>query len=169
MPAMESTPQPPQQPQQYQPPPPDSTKSLASLEKNIMRTIDTLFKISATTFDYQPDSAPVLHKRINRLTTNLQDVDSAAQQVHMNVPMSAIELSQLSHVSSYDGYRCIESGGNPDTYTKDMTQVLVDKNQKTNGIITSVKNLHDQLAEEIRKNYPELHEEYVAAIRDGAK
>ncbi|KAI9333715.1 mediator complex, subunit Med10 [Obelidium mucronatum] len=125
-------------------------KALAVLEKSIQGTIDALFKISATTFDFQPDSGPVLHQRITRLTTKLQEVETVAQNVNVNVPFSAIE--------------CIESGGNPDTYTKDMTQVLVDKNQKTNGIISAVKHLHNQLSDEVRRNYPELYAEYEKTV-----
>ncbi|KAJ3020106.1 UNVERIFIED_CONTAM: hypothetical protein HDU68_010350, partial [Siphonaria sp. JEL0065] len=100
-------------------------KALAALEKSIVGTIDALFKISATTFDYQPDSGPVLHQRVTRLTSKLQDVETASNAVAMNVPFAALE--------------CIEAGGNPDSYTRDVTQVLVDKNQKTNGIISAVK------------------------------
>ncbi|KAJ3283779.1 hypothetical protein BCR33DRAFT_712331 [Rhizoclosmatium globosum] len=130
-------------------------QALAALEKSIASTIDTLLKISATTFDYQADSGPVLQRRITKLTNNLANVEAAGQAVETNVPLSAVE--------------CIESGASPDTYTKSITQVLVDKNQKTNGIITAVTNLHNQLAEEIRKNYPELHAEYERMLKEEDK
>ncbi|KAJ3235073.1 Mediator of RNA polymerase II transcription subunit 10 [Chytriomyces hyalinus] len=119
---------------------------IESLERKILHTISTLQKISLTTFDYQTDSVPVLHKRINQLTGHLAEVGRVVQKVDTNIPFNVVEF--------------IEQGGNPDTYTRDATQVLVDKNQKTNGRIKAVSQLHDALLEELRKNYPDLHSEY---------
>ncbi|KAJ3081900.1 hypothetical protein HDU99_004285, partial [Rhizoclosmatium hyalinum] len=65
-------------------------QALAALEKSIASTIDTLLKISATTFDYQADSGPVLQRRITKLTNNLANVEAAGQAVETNVPLSAV-------------------------------------------------------------------------------
>ncbi|KAJ3204329.1 Mediator of RNA polymerase II transcription subunit 10 [Entophlyctis luteolus] len=124
-------------------------KALATLEKRILSTIDTLFKISVTTFDFQEESGPVLTKRINRLTGHLKDVETASQAVNTHVPLKAIDF--------------IDQGGNPDLFTKEMGQLLVDKNQKSNGMVVSMKNFNDRLREEVRRNYPELDAEYSEA------
>ncbi|KAJ3097789.1 Mediator of RNA polymerase II transcription subunit 10 [Physocladia obscura] len=131
--------------------------ALASLEKSVMATIASLHKIGVSAFDYQPDRASVLHGRINTLVKNMKDVETASQNVNTNIPINAIEF--------------VDQGGNPDVFTQQIAQVLVDKNQKSNGIVASVKfanNKKEQsynniLADEIRKNYPDLYNEYTRA------
>ncbi|KAI8614915.1 mediator complex, subunit Med10 [Chytriomyces sp. MP71] len=120
------------------------------LEKRLVSGIHTLQKTAQTAFDFQADSGPVVHKRINKLTNTLKDMTDASKRVDTNIPIHVIDF--------------IEAGGNPNAYVKDATQVLVDRNQKTHGRIKAIHNLHNALLEEVRKTYPDLYEEYRSTV-----
>eukprot|EP00842_Homolaphlyctis_polyrhiza_P003873 jgi/Hompol1/4487/HPOL_000549-RA len=119
--------------------PPLSLTPEQLLEAKLRQTIDTLLRIAMTVHDFQPESASVLNRRINSLIKCLAEMDDMKGDVDLQVPMDLLEV--------------VESGVNPDRYVADLVQTLVDKNQKTNGRIDSIKMLRDQLNIQIASNF----------------
>ncbi|KAJ3216087.1 Mediator of RNA polymerase II transcription subunit 10 [Dinochytrium kinnereticum] len=96
------------------------------VEKKLQEFVNLLFRVGVTVFDFQPGSAPVLYRRINDLASQMEELDSMKDQMSSTrVPFNLLDY--------------IEDGNNPDIYTKDMIQMLIDKNQKTNGRIQMMK------------------------------
>ncbi|KAL2913516.1 Mediator of RNA polymerase II transcription subunit 10 [Polyrhizophydium stewartii] len=115
--------------------------ALDVLEAKLVETLDTLLKLGMTVFDYQPESGEVLNRRINTLIQCLADLDDMKRDIDVSIPVSLLEI--------------VDNGINPDLYTSDMVQALVDKNQKTNGRVESIKMLRDELWRELSRNFPD--------------
>ncbi|KAH6562245.1 hypothetical protein BASA50_001186 [Batrachochytrium salamandrivorans] len=120
------------------------------LEAKLLETLDTLLKISMTVYDFQPESGAVLNKRIGSLVGCLTDLDGMANSTDIQVPINLLEV--------------VENGINPDQFTGDVVQTLLDKNQKTNGRIESIKILKDEMRAQLQRNYPALEKELHATI-----
>ncbi|EGF83434.1 hypothetical protein BATDEDRAFT_22126 [Batrachochytrium dendrobatidis JAM81] len=115
------------------------------LEVKLLQTLETLLKISMTVHDFQPESGPVLNTRIETLVQCLLDMNDAKANTDIQVPFSLLEV--------------VENGINPDQFTSDLVQTLVDKNQKTKGRIESIKILKDEIRTQLERNYPGLASE----------
>ncbi|KAI8895933.1 mediator complex, subunit Med10 [Globomyces pollinis-pini] len=101
-----------------------------------------LYKAGVTVSDYQENSDKVLQARIQTLVETLKSLDELKDTVKKDIPMNMIEV--------------VENGINPALLRKDQIQTLVDKNQKTNGRIQSLKLLKSELESQIEVNYPDL-------------
>ncbi|KAI8853741.1 mediator complex, subunit Med10 [Chytridium lagenaria] len=114
-------------------------------QQKLQDFVNLLFRIGVTVYDFQPGSGPILHRRINDLAAQMEDLEKIKNQLNdIRVPFNLI-----SH---------IEEGHNPDIYTKDLIQHLVDRNQKTNGRIQTMKQFRSDLEREILANFPDLHD-----------
>ncbi|KAJ3417033.1 hypothetical protein HDV05_007515 [Chytridiales sp. JEL 0842] len=127
-----------------------SSAEPSQVEIKLLELLDTLFKISLTVADFQPDSNAILQKRINRVASQLSDLNSLKETLDLKVPMNVLDY--------------IDDGKNPDLYTKELVQLLVDKNQKTKGRVDAIQTLRNDLGKELRRNYPELLEEYMKEV-----
>ncbi|KAI9335376.1 mediator complex, subunit Med10 [Zopfochytrium polystomum] len=119
---------------------------LEEAERKLEDALETLLKISITVANYQPESGPVLQRRINEYVTQLADLDVLKEDLDVRVPLSVLEA--------------IDEGKNPDQLTRDLVQILVDKNQKTNGRVRAMQDFSKELTSELQRNYPSLLEEY---------
>ncbi|KAJ3316318.1 Mediator of RNA polymerase II transcription subunit 10 [Blyttiomyces sp. JEL0837] len=125
----------------------DSFESaLQNVEGKLEEILHSLFKMGVTVANFQAESGAVLHRRIDEYTSQLADLDSLKDNLDVRVPLEVIDT--------------IESGKNPDQYTRDLMQMLVDKNQKANGRIQTMENFFKELNSELSRNYPELAQHY---------
>ncbi|KAJ3102132.1 Mediator of RNA polymerase II transcription subunit 10 [Phlyctochytrium planicorne] len=116
---------------------------MADVEKKVQGLVNHLFRIGVTVYDFQPGSAPILHRRINDLASQMVALDAAKEDLNdVRVPFSLIDF--------------IEEGKNPDIYTKDLIQLLIDKNQKTNGRIQTMKMFRNDLERELLSTFPDV-------------
>ncbi|KAJ3111768.1 Mediator of RNA polymerase II transcription subunit 10 [Phlyctochytrium bullatum] len=119
--------------------------AIEEVEQKVLELVNLLFRTGVTVYDFQPGGAPILHRRINDIATNMAELDKLKDKLEdIQIPLNLVDF--------------IEDGHNPDIYTKDLVQALVDKNQKTNGRIQMMKQFRNDLEREILTNFPELHD-----------
>ncbi|KAI8921793.1 transcription factor subunit Med10 of mediator complex-domain-containing protein [Entophlyctis helioformis] len=114
--------------------------STEQLEATLLDTLDVLLKMGMTVYDYQPESADVLGRRINKLTACLAGLDDLKHQASdVHIPMALLDV--------------VEAGANPDLFLRDLVQTLTDKNQKSNGRVQSIRMLRQEMEAQVLRNY----------------
>ncbi|KAJ3130290.1 hypothetical protein HK098_004337 [Nowakowskiella sp. JEL0407] len=112
---------------------------LEEVEKRLLQISDTLYRLSITLLDFQPESSNVVLSRVDDYVRQLADLSAANEKVDVQFPAGLLEA--------------IDEGKNPDLYMQHLIETLNDKNQKTNGRIESIKGLRDELRKEIEMNF----------------
>ncbi|KAF9586175.1 Mediator of RNA polymerase II transcription subunit 10 [Lunasporangiospora selenospora] len=101
-------------------------ESRMQLELKLKELIECLLELSITVYDFQPESNPLVHQKIQELISQLSEVDSYKEKLmDMMIPMEVL------------GY--IEDGKNPDLFTKSFVECVAGENQFTNGKISAMK------------------------------
>lgn len=110
-----------------------SVKDIHNLETKLTDVINTLFKAAQTTIDYSTSEhhQKLLTQRLEKVVDILAELDKLADHVDLNIP--------VSHINT------INQGNSPLEILNESQKVLIDRNQKTNGRIKSMKLLKDEV------------------------
>jgi hypothetical protein len=117
------------------------------MDLKIQEIVNMIFKAGVTLSDIKTDTNSILHERLQKVTLLLKELEELDYDDYL-VPMNVIEYSIL--------IRCVDNGMNPDLIKRDQLQTIIDKNQKTNGRLKSIKLFHDELRGQMRVHFPEL-------------
>lgn len=104
----------------------ESGSLLEELEKRLESTIDTLWQSAVCVEDFK-DAAqePVLHANIAQFMEDLNAVSSIASQIDFDVPVRVLEK--------------VDSGGNPDSVTKEFVELCRAKNAEIRGRVFATR------------------------------
>ncbi|KAJ3307098.1 hypothetical protein HDV03_002609 [Kappamyces sp. JEL0829] len=119
------------------------------VEKQLVSLTNEMYK-SGVTIAFGRQTA-LLGERINRIVALLSDLDAKCKsgEIEKEIPMNFIEV--------------VDAGVNPDLVQRQQLQTLVDKNQKTNGRIQSLRLFKEELEAQMAVNYPEILEAFYAS------
>lgn len=113
---------------------------IKEVENNTLAVIDSLYRLGVSLHDFQ--SLPIVHQRVNQYISNLAMLADKAGQVEQEaIPGALIHTISTS---------------NPELYTKELVQTLIDKNQKTAGKISTLEMFSADLEKQVAVNYPEI-------------
>jgi len=126
--------------------PVDAKSSLDPVSRSIQKSLGLLHQMHCTVSSFAANSQLTLLERMNSLVNELNEMQKAAQDIDIQVPLEVIML--------------IDDGKNPDEFTKDIINKCIQRNQTTKGKSEAFKNLRKQLLEELEQEYPEEVEAY---------
>jgi hypothetical protein len=117
------------------------------IDKKLVALTNEMYK-SGVTIAYNRQT-PLLGERINSIIEILSELDESCKngEITKEIPMNFVEV--------------VDAGVNPDLVQKQQLQTLVDKNQKTNGRLQSLKFFRDELEAQIAANYPDIHQAFL--------
>lgn len=126
--------------------PVDVKTTLDPVLRSIQKSLGILHQMHCTVSSFTANSQYILLERLNFLVNELNEMQKAAQNTDIQVPLEVI--------------RFIDDGKNPDEFTKDIINKCIQRNQTTKGKSEAFKNLRKQLLEELEQEYPEEVEVY---------
>lgn len=126
--------------------PVDVKTTLDPVLRSIQKSLGILHQMHCTVSSFTANSQYTLLERLNFLVNELNEMQKAAQNTDIQVPLEVI--------------RFIDDGKNPDEFTKDIINKCIQRNQTTKGKSEAFKNLRKQLLEELEQEYPEEVEVY---------
>jgi mediator of RNA polymerase II transcription subunit 10 len=126
--------------------PVDVKPILDPISRSIQKSLGILHQMHCTVSSFTANSQLNLLDRINYLVNEINEMQKAAQDIDIQVPLEVIKL--------------IDDGKNPDEFTKDIINKCIQRNQTTKGKSEAFKNLRKQLLEELEQEYPEEVEVY---------
>ncbi|XP_065186909.1 mediator of RNA polymerase II transcription subunit 10-like [Sycon ciliatum] len=128
-----------------------STQSkFSALENGLEQSILAITQVGITSSDFQTSSQPVLNQQIQNLISTMKEIDEIRSQFNdITVPMDVFEY--------------IDTGKNPQLFTKSCLEKLVDKHREQEAKTNSLQLLRDGLLEELGKVFPEQIQEYKLA------
>ncbi|KAF9919671.1 Mediator of RNA polymerase II transcription subunit 10 [Linnemannia zychae] len=124
------------------------------LELKLQELIQSLLELSITVYDFQPESNPLVHQKIQELTKQLAEIEQFKDQIDMMVPWEVL---------SY-----IEDGKNPDSFSKTFVEAVAGENQFTNGKITAMKSFEAALTQNLGNTFPEDMAEYSKILQEAS-
>jgi len=115
---------------------------LEGLEDTLEKFIENVRKLSVVAGDFQPQGQTVLNSTINNIIGGLQEIDSVKSSFSdVNIPFEVFEY--------------IDSGKNPQLYTKDCIEKSLYKNEAVKGKIELYKKFRLELISQIETIFPE--------------
>ncbi|XP_057858353.2 mediator of RNA polymerase II transcription subunit 10b [Cryptomeria japonica] len=124
----------------------DLKHTVDPVSKSIQKSLGILHQLHCTVSSFNINSQLNLLERVNSLVGELDQMQKAAQNCDIQVPLEVIKL--------------IDDGRNPDEYTKDIINKCIQRNQITKGKSEAFKNFRKQLLEELELTFPEEIEAY---------
>ncbi|ORX51153.1 hypothetical protein BCR36DRAFT_351720 [Piromyces finnis] len=116
------------------------------LENKTLELINTLYNLNVIVYDFQKESTPVLHNKINEVVNELKDLDEIKDNVDIKIPQELLDD--------------VEQGKNPDIFSDNLIRETISQNQSTNGKIEAIKKLSRSLQKSIQNAYPKDFEIY---------
>jgi len=126
--------------------PVDVKSTLDPISRSIQKSLGTLQQLHCNVSSFTANSQLTVLERINSLVNELNEMQRAAQDCDIQVPLEVITL--------------IDEGKNPDEFTRDIINKCIQRNQTTKGKSEAFKNLRKQIFEELEQEYPEEVEVY---------
>jgi len=118
-----------------------STTNLDTLEEQLERSIENVRQIQIIVSDFQPQGQPGLNQKLQQIVKDLQEVDKLGRKVgDIQVPLEVFEY--------------IDSGRNPQLYTKDCMEKAVAKNEEVKGKIDAYRMFKARLMLELTNVFP---------------
>lgn len=100
--------------------------NLDNLEEHLERSIENVRQIQVIVSDFQPQGQPGLNLKLQQIVKDLQEVDKVRPRVQdIQVPLEVFDY--------------IDSGRNPQLYTKDCMEKAVSKNEEVKGKIEAYR------------------------------
>lgn len=118
-----------------------SATNLDTLEEQLERSIENVRQIQIIVSDFQPQGQPGLNQKLQQIVKDLQEVDKLGRKVgDIQVPLEVFEY--------------IDSGRNPQLYTKDCMEKAVAKNEEVKGKIDAYRMFKARLMLELTNVFP---------------
>ncbi|KAJ1522766.1 hypothetical protein ONE63_001923 [Megalurothrips usitatus] len=134
-------------------PNPAMASSLENLETQLEVFIENVRQIRIIVSDFQPQGQSVLNQKIQSLVQGLQEVDKLKSQVQdVHVPLEVFDY--------------IDSGRNPQLYTKDCIEKALTKNEQVKGKIDAYRKFKAHLLLELNSSFPNELTKYRAIRGD---
>jgi len=115
--------------------------NLDTLEEQLERSIENVRQIQIIVSDFQPQGQPGLNQKLQQIVKDLQEVDKLGRKVgDIQVPLEVFEY--------------IDSGRNPQLYTKDCMEKAVAKNEEVKGKIDAYRMFKARLMLELTNVFP---------------
>ncbi|KAI9794557.1 MAG: RNA polymerase II mediator complex subunit [Peltula sp. TS41687] len=124
-----------------------------TIEGQLQEVIQDLYEISVAVYAYQGlETSDALIHKIKALTTHLADLSRTAPHLPVTIPPEIVEY--------------VESGRNPDIYTREFVELVQKSNEHMKGKTEAFRAFRDVLAEEISSALPALREQVDRVIRE---
>ncbi|KAJ1915083.1 RNA polymerase II mediator complex subunit [Mycoemilia scoparia] len=123
---------------------PTQEDSRLKVESVIQDIIESLLEVGITAHDFQPESGGVLDGRINKLNDNYKKLLELKDAVDIDIPVDVL--------------RQIESGKNPENFTKDFTEKIISERQFTNNKIQGLVDFKAELESELASIFTSVEE-----------
>nr|XP_009858943.1 mediator of RNA polymerase II transcription subunit 10-like [Ciona intestinalis] len=125
-------------------------EKLEVLEACLEQFIENVRQLGVIVTDFQPQGQEVLNQKINSTITCLKDIENCKASVSdIHVPLEVFDY--------------IDSGRNPQHYTKDCIEKSLMKNEALKGKIDVYGKFRQELMTQIGKVYPQQIIEYKQA------
>ena len=119
------------------------------LETQLEMFIENVRQINIMVADFQPQAQNVLNQKIQRIVTDMREIDKLKAQVQdVQVPMEVFEY--------------IDQGRNPQLYTKNCMTKAVTKNEEVKGKIDSYRRFKAHMLVELSTHFPKETARYRA-------
>jgi len=118
-----------------------------ALEDNLEQFVENVRQLGVIVSDFQPHGQSVLNQKINLIISGLKDIENCkASLSDIHVPLDVFDY--------------IDSGKNPQLYTKDCIEKALMKNESVKGKIDVYRKFRQELIKQLSKIYPEQIGEY---------
>ena len=119
----------------------NSSNALDQLEVQLERSIENVRQIKIIVSDFQQQGQPGLNIKLQNIVKDLQEIDKIKPRVQdIQVPLEVFEY--------------IDSGRNPQLYTKDCMEKAVAKNEEVRGKIEAYRMFKARLMGELNTVFP---------------
>ena len=130
-----------------------SSAPLEQLEQTLERSIKNVRQIRIVVLDFQPQGQPGLTQKLQQVVKDLQEIDKLRPSVaDISVPMEVFDY--------------IDSGRNPQLYTKDCMEKAHSKNEEIKGKIDAYRMFKARLLLELTHVFPKEMAVYRATRGD---
>jgi len=127
--------------------------TLDNLEEHLERSIENVRQIQIIVSDFQPQGQPGLNQKLQQIVKDLQEVEKVGKKVQdIQVPLEVFDY--------------IDSGRNPQLYTKDCMEKAVAKNEEAKGKIDAYRMFKARLMLELHTVFPKEMDCYRALRGD---
>ncbi|KAI9755308.1 MAG: RNA polymerase II mediator complex subunit [Lichina confinis] len=127
--------------------------AMDKIEKQLQEVIQDLYVLSVQVHAYQgPETTEAMIYQIKSLTTNLIELSRAAPHLPTTIPPEVIEY--------------VESGRNPDIYTREFVELVQKNNDHLRGKMLAFRGFRDVLADEISSALPELRDQVERVVQE---
>lgn len=122
--------------------------TIEQLESQIEIFVENVRQLGIIVTDFQPQSGQsVLNQKINQVVSSLKDIDKLKDNINnVQLPIEVFEY--------------IDSGKNPQFYTKDYMEKALSKNEEVKGKIDYYKSFKRILIEELTRVFPSEMNKY---------
>ena len=118
-----------------------SNNVLDNLEQQLERSIENVRQIQIIVSDFQPQGQPGLNQKLQTIVKDLSEIDKIRPKVvDIQVPLEVFDY--------------IDSGRNPQLYTKDCMEKAVAKNEEVKGKIDAYRMFKARLMLELSNVFP---------------
>lgn len=120
---------------------------MEQLESQIEVFVENIRQLGIIVTDFQPQTGqPVLNQKINQVVSSLKDIDRLKDVIQdVQVPIEVFEY--------------IDTGRNPQFYTKDYIEKVISKNEEMKGKVKYYSDFKKILIDELTKVFPsEMHQ-----------
>jgi mediator of RNA polymerase II transcription subunit 10 len=119
----------------------NTSSTLDTLEEHLERSIENVRQIQIIVSDFQPQGQPGLNQKLQQIVKDLQEVEKVGKKVQdIQVPLEVFDY--------------IDSGRNPQLYTKDCMEKAVAKNEEAKGKIDAYRMFKARLMVELSQVFP---------------
>jgi len=130
-----------------------TSQALENLEAQLETFIENIRQIKIIVGDFQPQGQSVLNQKIQTVVSGLQEIDKLKSQVQdVHVPLEVFDY--------------IDSGRNPQLYTKDCMEKAMNKNETVRGKIDAYRRFRAHLMVELTSVFPAEMAKYRAIRGD---
>lgn len=115
---------------------------MEQLESQIEIFVENVRQLGIIVTDFQPQNGQtILNQKINQVVSSLRDIDRLKENIqNVQIPIEVFEY--------------IDSGKNPQFYTKDYIEKALSKNEEVKGKIDHYKKFKSLLVDELTKTFP---------------
>ena len=114
---------------------------MEQLESQIEIFVENVRQLGIIVTDFNQNGQPVLNQKINQVVSSLKEIDRSKESIqNVQLPIEVFEY--------------IDSGKNPQFYTKDYIEKAVSKNEEVKGKIDHYRRFKSLLIEELTKAFP---------------
>lgn len=123
------------------------------LEQQLERSIENARQIRIIVSDFQPQGQQGLNQKLQQVVRDLQEIDKIRPKVQdIQVPLEVFDY--------------IDSGRNPQFYTKDCMEKALSKNEEERGKIDAYRMFKARLLNELTSVFPKEMASYRAIRGD---